>query len=58
MCYGGECIVQKKKKPIKVVKGGWSEWKSESCKSGCIEKSRGMDIIITGVPPMQYLRLK
>lgn len=40
-CQGGECMpVKKKKPPVKVVPGGWSEWKLGSCSSGCITKSR------------------
>lgn len=31
----------KRKKPVKVVKGGWSPWRSEPCQSGCIAKARG-----------------
>ncbi|KAJ1524302.1 hypothetical protein ONE63_010813 [Megalurothrips usitatus] len=40
-CQGGQCVVMKRKKPIKVVKGGWSPWRSEPCQSGCISKARG-----------------
>ncbi|XP_067002114.1 A disintegrin and metalloproteinase with thrombospondin motifs adt-1-like [Anabrus simplex] len=40
-CQGGECVASQRKKPVKVVKGGWSAWKTEACASGCIEKSKG-----------------
>ncbi|KAJ8880452.1 hypothetical protein PR048_016922 [Dryococelus australis] len=40
-CHGGECVIMKKKKPVHVVKGGWSDWKQGKCSSGCIIKSRG-----------------
>ncbi|KAE8744445.1 hypothetical protein FOCC_FOCC008920 [Frankliniella occidentalis] len=40
-CQGGQCVPMKRKKPTKVVKGGWSPWRSEPCQSGCIAKARG-----------------
>ncbi|XP_049961994.1 A disintegrin and metalloproteinase with thrombospondin motifs adt-2-like [Schistocerca serialis cubense] len=40
-CQGGSCVPAKRKKPPKVVKGGWSAWKPEACTSGCIIKSKG-----------------
>ncbi|XP_034237574.1 A disintegrin and metalloproteinase with thrombospondin motifs adt-1-like [Thrips palmi] len=40
-CQGGQCVAMKRKKPVKVVKGGWSPWRSEPCQSGCIAKARG-----------------
>jgi hypothetical protein len=33
--------VKKKKPPVKVVPGGWSEWRVGPCSSGCIIKARG-----------------
>ncbi|EDS32641.1 conserved hypothetical protein [Culex quinquefasciatus] len=39
-CIGGSCAKQKKK-PLNVVKGGWGEWVTEDCNSGCLERSRG-----------------
>ncbi|XP_055596194.1 A disintegrin and metalloproteinase with thrombospondin motifs adt-2-like [Uranotaenia lowii] len=39
-CVGGSCQKQKKK-PIDVVKGGWSPWINEDCNSGCLEDSKG-----------------
>ncbi|XP_071455114.1 A disintegrin and metalloproteinase with thrombospondin motifs adt-2-like [Hetaerina americana] len=41
-CQGGNCVKSKATgKPIKPIKGGWSDWKSSGCSSGCIEKSKG-----------------
>lgn len=41
-CIGGSCSSQEiSSTPIKVVEGGWSDWKTEKCKSGCILKSKG-----------------
>nr|XP_029709746.1 A disintegrin and metalloproteinase with thrombospondin motifs adt-2-like [Aedes albopictus] len=39
-CVGGSCVKQKKK-PITVVRGGWSEWMIGDCNSGCLARSRG-----------------
>ncbi|KXJ81822.1 hypothetical protein RP20_CCG017866 [Aedes albopictus] len=39
-CIGGSCVKQKKK-PITVVRGGWSEWMVGDCNSGCLARSRG-----------------
>lgn len=40
-CYGGECVSKKPPNPVKVIPGGWSQWKMSGCSSGCIEKSLG-----------------
>ncbi|XP_058814760.1 A disintegrin and metalloproteinase with thrombospondin motifs adt-1-like [Topomyia yanbarensis] len=39
-CIGGDCVKQKKK-PINVIKGGWSDWDIGDCNSGCLKHSRG-----------------
>ncbi|XP_055633094.1 A disintegrin and metalloproteinase with thrombospondin motifs adt-2-like [Toxorhynchites rutilus septentrionalis] len=39
-CVGGSCVKQRKK-PVQVVKGGWSDWVVEDCNSGCLERSKG-----------------
>ncbi|XP_053693968.1 A disintegrin and metalloproteinase with thrombospondin motifs adt-2-like [Sabethes cyaneus] len=39
-CIGGSCVKQKKK-PVSIVKGGWSEWDNGDCNSGCLEQSKG-----------------
>lgn len=33
--------MKQKKKPISVVRGGWSEWTVGDCNSGCLAQSRG-----------------
>ena len=41
-CQGGYCVkVTKKKPPVKVTPGGWSDWKLGECASGCVVKSKG-----------------
>lgn len=40
-CFGGNCIRRSLPKPVKVIQGGWSDWKEGTCNSGCIEKSMG-----------------
>nr|CAD7413736.1 unnamed protein product [Timema poppensis] len=39
-CQGGICVPMKNKKPVKVVKGGWSKWQLGECSSGCTLKSK------------------
>lgn len=41
ICFGGECLSKSLPIPTQVVPGGWSSWKEGTCKSACIEKSRG-----------------
>ncbi|KAL3288422.1 hypothetical protein HHI36_002868, partial [Cryptolaemus montrouzieri] len=41
ICFGGECLRKSLPVPTMVVPGGWGPWKQGTCKSGCIEKSRG-----------------
>ncbi|KAK0085812.1 hypothetical protein PV325_004374 [Microctonus aethiopoides] len=48
-CRGGECLPAsyflKPKPPLSInnnnSNSGWSKWREESCKSGCIKKSKG-----------------
>ncbi|XP_025421682.1 A disintegrin and metalloproteinase with thrombospondin motifs adt-2-like isoform X2 [Sipha flava] len=40
-CEAGKCVKGKPKKPQKIIKGGWSQWKVHECTSGCIHKSKG-----------------
>ncbi|XP_050539393.1 A disintegrin and metalloproteinase with thrombospondin motifs adt-2-like [Daktulosphaira vitifoliae] len=40
-CIAGKCVKGKPKKPKNIIKGGWSQWKSHECTSGCIIKSKG-----------------
>ncbi|XP_015365933.1 PREDICTED: A disintegrin and metalloproteinase with thrombospondin motifs 3-like [Diuraphis noxia] len=40
-CEAGKCVKGKPKKPKKIIKGGWSQWKVHECTSGCIHKSKG-----------------
>lgn len=40
-CRGGECKNALQMYPDFIQQGGWSEWKTESCKSGCLMKSTG-----------------
>lgn len=44
-CRGGECLamlqISTDAESSMMKEGGWSEWKEESCSSGCIEGSKG-----------------
>ncbi|KAF7280146.1 hypothetical protein GWI33_006323 [Rhynchophorus ferrugineus] len=43
-CYGGHCSTRQLPKPVKVVPGGWSNWKEGTCSSGCIKDSKGIQM--------------
>lgn len=43
-CQGGECVKKSFKNPdqeLQPVPGGWSEWETEECQSGCMYRSKG-----------------
>ncbi|XP_065209386.1 A disintegrin and metalloproteinase with thrombospondin motifs adt-1-like isoform X2 [Planococcus citri] len=40
-CEDGNCVRMKTIPNLKIVKGGWSDWKNVGCKSACMVKSKG-----------------
>lgn len=40
-CDGGSCVPTGRSGIIQSIQGGWSDWKSKPCSSGCLQKSKG-----------------